>query len=301
MPLHTDYRPQQFDQIVGNKYIMRSLKSIFDREDDYPHAFFLHGSSGCGKTTIARIISSKLGVEKPAEINSADMTGVDFARKIIKQSRFKKIGGGNRVYILDEVHMTSPQFQDALLKLLEDPPPHAYFILCTTDPLKLKETLRNRCTQYAVKKLGKKELRGLLDGILASEGVKLEDGILNEIVSNADGCPREALTSLDEVIDIPDAEMEDVMGGIRKEDRTIKELCIALAEKKEWKAVAKIIKGLDTGNHEKIRRAVIGWQSKLISGGNLNPQAELVFTCFDTPFYNTGAPGLMYACYQCVT
>jgi DNA polymerase III gamma/tau subunit len=301
MPLHTDYRPQDFDQIVGNKYILESLKSIFEREDDFPHAFLFHGASGCGKTTIARIISAKLGVDKPNEINSADMTGVDFARKIIKQARFKKIGGGNRVYLLDEVHMTSAQFQDALLKLLEDPPAHAYFILCTTDPLKLKETLRNRCHSYAVRKLKSKEIKGLLQGVLSSEEVELETAIIDEIIANADGCPREALKSLDEVIDIPEAERENVIKTIKGEDHTIKELCQALLEKKSWVKVSKLIGSLDTSNHEKIRRAVIGWMGKVVSGGKINEQAELVYTCFEKPFFSNGAPGLVFACYQCLT
>lgn len=300
MPLHTDYRPEDFNEIAGNKYIIDSLISIFDRETDFPHAYLLHGNTGCGKTTIARIISTKLGVDKPQEINSADMTGVDVARKIITQSRFKKIGGGNRVYILDEVHMTSSNFQDALLKLLEDPPPHAYFILCTTDPSKLKETLRNRCQGFGVRKLKSKELRKLLDGVLEGEKVDIEKDLIDEIIVNSDGCPRQALVLLDQVIDIPEADRENAISSIKSEEHTIKELCQALLDKKSWPKVSKLVSGLDTGNHEKVRKAVIGWMSKVILGGKVNAQAELVYTCFENPFFNNGRAGLIFACYQCV-
>lgn len=301
MPLHTDYRPKEFGEIIGNQNIVSSLEAIFNRSSDYPHAYLFHGETGCGKTTLARIISNKLGVINPIEINSADMTGVDYARKIMAQSRFKKIGGGNRVYILDEFHRTSSNFQDAILKQLEDPPPHAYYILCTTNPDKITKTIINRCQCFAVRRLKPSEIETLIDSVLEKENAELDDKVFDEIINNAEGCPRQALVMLDQVIDMDGEDALGVVKNIKIEETTIRELCKALLERKKWEKVSELINNLDTADDEKIRRAVIGTMSKIVASGKKNDQAELIYMNFKEPFFNNGRAGLVFACYQSLT
>ena len=155
MPLHIDYRPADFDEILGNEETIKSIKSILARDEDRPHAWMFVGPSGCGKTTLARIVSAALGcppkINKAAnldfqEINTSDMRGIDTAREILKTMNFAPVNTASkcRVYILDECHQATKDFQNSLLKALEDTPDHVYFLLCTTDPSKLLKTIKNR-------------------------------------------------------------------------------------------------------------------------------------------------------------
>lgn len=148
MPLHIEHRPSNLSEIFGNKAIVESLTSIFERKSDYPHAFLFHGPTGCGKTTLARIVAKMLKCDKPEEYNMANLRGIDAVRTLVEECVYLPLTGHNRVYILDEIHRQTKDAQNALLKLLEDPPEHVYFILGTTDPEQLIATLRGRCHTY---------------------------------------------------------------------------------------------------------------------------------------------------------
>ena len=200
MPLHIDKRPKDFDEFVGNKATVTSLKSLIAREDR-PHVLLFHGPSGCGKTTLARIFAGKLGCDAKSiiEINTSDERGIATARNILDKMRYKAIGSDVRIYILDEVHSTTKDFQNAMLKGLEDTPPHVYFILCTTNPQGLLVTVRNRCTTLPVVKLSEKRLMYLLRKFTDKDGA-----FLKVIANYAEGCPRQALIILDQIIDIDD-------------------------------------------------------------------------------------------------
>jgi DNA polymerase III gamma/tau subunit len=301
MPLHTDHRPNDFSEIIGNSSILKSLESIFTRNTDYPHAYLFHGESGCGKTTLARIVASKLGCARPKEINTSDDRGIETARNIIKECKFKSINGENRVYILDEVHSTTATFQNALLKPLEDPPTHAYFVLCTTDPDKLLKTVRNRCEIFGVRKLSHRELVTLIREIIEKESASdyIDKGVIEHIAEQAQGCPRQALVILDQIIDMEEADMIKAIKSINMEEKEIKDLCKALIDRKPWKTVSKTIEELKDIEPEKTRRAIIGYISKVIMGRTDN-QIELIYECFKEPFFDTGMPGLIFACYQSV-
>ena len=131
MPLHLDYRPKNLEELFGNKTTVNSLDAIIKREDDIPHAFLFAGPSGCGKTTLARIVAGALEVSDRdfVEINAANNRGIETARDILRTMGFKPVSGPVRVYLLDEVHMGTRDFQTALLKALEDTPSHVYFLL----------------------------------------------------------------------------------------------------------------------------------------------------------------------------
>ncbi len=154
MNIYRKHRPVEFDEMAGNEAEIESFQKVLEKESP-PHTYLLIGPSGCGKTTLARIAARKLGADALSltEINSADNRGIDTAREIIHQLHYLPPGSGSRVFIIDELHQTSKDWQNAMLKPLEDTPEHVYFFLCTTDPNKLIKAIRTRCTEVRVNPL----------------------------------------------------------------------------------------------------------------------------------------------------
>jgi len=310
MPLHIDYRPRDFDEIVGNSDIVKSIKSILDRDnEDYPHAWMFTGPSGCGKTTLARIIANKLGCEPTSknrdfqEINASEARGIDTAREILSSMRYTPANSSNtcRIYLLDEVHQGTKDFQNSLLKALEDTPKHVHFMLCTTDPQKILPTIKNRCSQFEVEKLSDVLIYGLIIRTLDEEG---EDGVDKEtiqaITEAADGCPRQALVTLDQIIDLEPAEMLQAVQNFQSTQKETIDLCRALLSGSGWEDVAPILKDLK-GDPEKIRQAVNGYmQAVLLKQKSINNQtadrALFIMVCFKDTFFYNGKPGLTRAC-----
>lgn len=193
-------------------------------------------------------------------------------------------------------HKLSGDAQEALLKALEDTPPHVYFILCTTDPQKLIKTVQNRCSQFVVEPLTNSIIQELITSIADAEGKPLPAGMANQIAAKAKGSPRSALVTLDSVIDLAPEEMAGAIQRFEAEEAATIDLCRALMDKKGWKAVGPILAKLDV-EPETTRRTVLGYMnSVLIKGGSQH--AAWVIECFLEPFYNSGAAGLSYACYR---
>ena len=132
MSLYLQYRPIELSQLKGNADIVATLEGMLDNRTSCPHAFLLHGPTGCGKTTIGRIIASSLGCKDSdfTEVDSADFRGIDTIREIRKSSQFMPTHGDVRVWLIDECHKMTNDAQNALLKILEDTPTHIYFVLC---------------------------------------------------------------------------------------------------------------------------------------------------------------------------
>jgi DNA polymerase-3 subunit gamma/tau len=302
MPLHTDYRPKTLEEIVGNKATVSSLSSILNRErKKIPHAYLFHGPSGCGKTTFARIVSNELGCSEHdyIEINAGNNRGIDTARNILKNLRYKPLVGETKVILLDEVHATTKDFQNALLKSLEDTPSHVYFILCTTDPQKLLLTVRNRCMMFEVKKLSEEKLIEILRNVCEKETNKIEHVTLEQIANKADGCPRQALILLDGVIDLGPRERRRAIQSFKTQEEKTIDLCRALLKKDKWLNISKILKGLED-EPEKVRWSVLGYMNSVLLGGNNNVQASITIIMFQEPFYDTGKAGLTLAAYKSI-
>lgn len=301
MSLYRKYRPQTFDEMIGNESEIDAFRKILEKENR-PHTYLFTGPSGCGKTTLARIAASKLGADELSisEINSADNRGIDTAREIIQQMRYVPAGSGLRIYIIDELHMTSKDWQNAMLKPLEDTPDHVYFFLCTTNPEKLAAAFKNRCTQVAVVAQDNEALYRYMRRIAKKEGLEVPKDIIRDIAENCDGSPRRALVLLEKVSEVDDERaMKDIITiGPEAEKETI-ELCRALIGKYNWKQVAEILTGLKKEDPEKVRRAVMGYMNSVLLK-KANNQAAMTLECFSEPLYNTGFPGLTLACYQSI-
>ena len=301
MSFNLEYRPTTFDQVAGNKGTISSLQSIL-KQEKCPHILLFSGFSGCGKTTLARITAKELQCSEHdvIEINSANNRGIDTARDIIQQMYYKPLHGPIKVYILDEVHQTSKDFQNAMLKALEEPPSHVYFMLCTTEPEKLIATIRNRATMFTVEKLDEQKIIRLLWSISKNEGNEIDKTILAEIASESEGSPRQAVIMLQKIIGLTtEEEMKEAIQAIKINEKNTIDLCRALLKGASWKSIAAILK-LIQDDPEKVRRAVLGYMSAVLLNSG-EERAAMIIECFADNYYNSGKAGLIFSCFSVIS
>ena len=301
MSLYLKHRPVTLEQIKGNEHIVSTLNSMLSKKE-HPHVFLLHGETGCGKTSIGRIIVNMVGCvgSDYREVSSNDNRGIDTVREIIKNSSYLPLEGKCRVWLLDEVHKMTNDAQNALLKILEDTPPHVYFILCTTEPTKLILAIRGRCSEFQVKPLTETEMKGLLRGIVRSEGETLKGEIYDQIIQDSLGHPRNAIQTLEQVLNVePEKRLEVAMRSAELQSQSI-ELCRALFNPRiKWDDVNVILLQLKQQDPEDIRRAVLGYCQAILLKSD-NTRAGLVMENFLEPTYVNGFPQLVFAAYSTI-
>jgi len=216
------WRPRKFAELVGQEHVVRALTNALDTGRMH-HAYLFTGTRGVGKTTIARIFAKSLNCERGEsadpcgecavctavdagrfvdllEIDAASNTGVDDVREVIENAQYAPARGRFKVYLVDEVHMLSKPAFNALLKTLEEPPPHVKFLLATTDPQKLPVTVLSRCLKFNLKRLLPEQISGQMRHILAAENIPYEDAAIAELARGADGSLRDGLSLLDQAI-----------------------------------------------------------------------------------------------------
>lgn len=297
MSLYHKYRPKYMEDVFGNETTIKALQADL-MKDDPPHAYLFHGPTGCGKTTLGRITADALGCKGCDfhEIDSADFRGVDTIREIRRQSRFKSMEGPCSVWLLDEVHKMTNDAQNAMLKALEDPPRHAYFILATTDPQKLIATIKGRCAQYPLNPLNDHQMMKLLIKVVKAENEVLNKVVYEQIVQDSQGHPRNALQILDQVLGAePDQRLEVAKRQAEIYSQTI-ELCRALLNRSGWKKVANILSGLQDQDAENTRRSVLGYCNTILLKED-NPMVFNILQAFESPTYDIGWPGITMSCY----
>ena len=300
MSLYQKHRPRTLKEFCGNKKTVKQLRGILSGKS-IPHAFLFCGPSGCGKTTLARIVARDhfgcKGLDLQ-EIDSADFRGIDTVRTIRDRARLKPSSSPVRVWILDECHMMTKDAQNALLKALEDPPEHAYFMLCTTEPKKLINTIRSRCTAFTVAPLSHTEMAGLLKSIAKKEKVRVPDDAINKIYDISGGLVRESVVMLEKILRIPSAQMVNHIEAVEMPMEAV-ELCRALLKGDSWKKVSVILKRLKGQDPEGIRRLVLGYMTTVLLNSGRHDVAYII-ECFSDDFYSTGYPGLVMACFEAV-
>ncbi len=233
------WRPTQFDEVVGQGHVARTLKNAI-AQDRVAHAFLFAGARGVGKTSTARILAKAMNCEKGPtptpcdecvacreitagqavdvfEIDGASNRGINEIRDLRESVRYAPSRDAYKIYIIDEVHMLTTEAFNALLKTLEEPPPHAKFIFATTEPQKIPVTILSRCQRYDFKRVNQNDIVEHLESICSSEKIDAERGALQVIARQAAGGMRDALSLLDQIIsfsqdEITEAQVTEVLG-----------------------------------------------------------------------------------------
>ena len=235
------WRPRNFEQLVGQAHVARALVNALDA-DRLHHAFLFTGTRGVGKTTLARILAKCINCDtgvtsKPCgecgacteidagrfvdllEVDAASRSKVDETRDLMDNVQFTPARGRYKVYLIDEVHMFSEKSFNALLKTLEEPPPHVKFLLATTDPQKLPITVLSRCLKFNLKRLPVDDIAAHLERILAEEAIEFETAAVKLVARAAQGSMRDALSLLDQAVaygagTVTEEEAREMLGAV---------------------------------------------------------------------------------------
>jgi DNA polymerase III subunit gamma/tau len=263
------WRPQQFDDVVGQQHVTQTLKNAIE-SDRVAHAYMFVGSRGIGKTTSARILAKALNCEKGPtaypcdvcdscreivafnsldviEIDGASNNGVEQVRDLRDNARYSPSRGPYKIYIIDEVHMLSTAAFNALLKILEEPPKHVKFIFATTDVHKVLPTILSRCQRFDLRRISVQDIVGRLRSGCEDEGIAISEDALLAIARGAEGGLRDAESALDQIISFrgKDIEEEDVLAVFGLVSRYVLEALTKAVLKSDVPELIQIVAEMD--------------------------------------------------------
>lgn len=276
--MHVLYRPQNFDELLGQDHISKSLLG-FEESGKWPHAYLLTGPAGCGKTSTARIIADKLGALKNniTEIDAASHNSITDVRTLTEGLQYTGFGENpTKIIIIDECHALSKSAWQGLLKSIEEPPSHVYFILCTTDDHKVPKTIKTRCNAYTFRSVSVDDLCELIEAVCDDQGIKFEPKMVTLLAREAEGSPRESLTLLSVARGAENIEELRELLETASENKSVIELCRLLLKpnaSSAWTKAIRLVKEMEDLPVETVRLTVLAYMTK-VALGSKNPPVE---------------------------
>lgn len=274
--LHLAYRPDQLEDVIGQDAIVKSLRATIKRGD--VHSFLLIGPSGVGKTTIGRIIALDMGAQDGngtmVEINAARYTKVDDMREVLDMIQYRPLGGDVRVIIVDECHMLSKSAWNSLLKSVEEPPSFVYWVFCTTEPARVPQTIKTRCSSFTLRPLDKKDLMEVLDYVCERARIKLANGVADLCVKEAQGSARNLLVNIETSRNLNREEAAKALRSIVDNDPVIT-FCRFLLERNgvTWVKAMNLIEALGDESPESVRIVVCNYLGTALKGAKSDKDA----------------------------
>ena len=287
--LHVKYRPKKFSEVVGHDSVVKALRSVLSERSS--SCFLFCGPSGCGKTTLARLVAKRFGCvpEHILEIDAATHTGVDSMRMLQEGLRYKPFGeSSGKAIIIDECHQLSKAAWNSLLKVLEEPPAHVVWVLCTTELGKVPQTIRTRCSLFTLTAVDEKCLRNLLSTVIDKEGLSVSKEVVDVVIKEAGGSPRQALVNLALCQGASKAEAATILRSAAQSEPVL-DLCRFLAKPGgSWRKAVSIISRLSSENPESVRIIVCNYMAAALLKATTDRDAVRflsVLEAFSTPYH----------------
>jgi DNA polymerase III subunit gamma/tau len=291
--LHTKYRPNTFEGVLGQDQVIETLPKIIEAKR--AHSFIFSGPSGTGKTTLARIVASELvGELSPLnliEFPASEKSGKDDVKGIINSTYYRAMGASPiKVVIVDEAHRLSAAAWDALLKPVEEPQEHVFWVFCTTEPGKIPKAIVTRCVRYDLKPVNEEQIANLLCDVAEAEELEISDEILLAIAENCGGSPRQALVYLEACQYCETANDAQQIMRSAGQSKEVVDLCRFLTGGRgvTWAEALKHIKPLE-GNidAESARLVVVSYLTKVLMNTKDEQRAKgllMTLDCFAKPY-----------------
>jgi DNA polymerase-3 subunit gamma/tau len=301
--LYQKYRPQNLEDLKGNKKTKKVLSDLLDRDyEKIPKVFLLTGDPGTGKTTTAHILKRELEIADGFyEYNAGDERKLEDIRKIITELQYPSLDGSDKMYFFDECHQLTAASWEALNKPTENVPEGVFFVFATSEAGKVPKAIKTRATHLSFAALNDNEMYDYLIEVLEKENTDFSDDVLDEIVKISQGSSRMSLNILDKVID-SDLEEKELIELIREEEggntSTVKDICSILLKKEDhsaWEEVRSILKSQKM-DPESTRRGILGYLNACLLGGA--EKAAFLMECFEENYYDSGAAGLSLSCFK---
>lgn len=295
-PLHTKYRPQDLHDVIGQKEVVGSLEKLL-KSKTRPHAFLFTGPAGTGKTTLARIVMKRLGCDQNSiiEADAASNNGIDSMRALTEGLRYQGFGERpNKGIIIDEAHSITKAAWSSLLKSVEEPPSHVFWVFCTTEAAKVPEAIVTRCHAYNLRSVRTQDIEDLLERVAEAECmdvIRAVDQSISMVAQACSGSPRQALVMLSMIRDCRSAEEVARLLESPGDNAEIIELCrLLLNSRLDWQKVTSTLSRIEGVTAESARIVIANYMSACLMKCKSDKEARNLLDLahpFSKPFVST--------------